>query len=234
MKTSHSAIRAPHYGIYRHLFELGIKIACIFTTTSLVVHAFNAYFSDLNALWQFHVSFSAMVLLEASLLVCWFALETQHEVPVLIKAVSGSILLGILMLVFTVSESYMGNGNHMLKAIFLGTIFFRTLLSSTLNSHTRYRDALAPTSSKVIFEMKRTAEKNQRLALINDMFERARLKEKQYEALEEVQLLKQNLIQRAYAKHHLAMAQLYARRSNATYLKRDIQLEQDSPLPLQR
>ena len=138
MNTSATATRAQHQGIYHHLFELVVKVACIFATSALVFQAFSVYFEHLNELWQFHVSYSALILLEASLIVSWFALETQHEVPSILKLISAGFLFCILALILIVSELYIGGENYEIKALFLSTIFVRCLLSTLLPTHLRF------------------------------------------------------------------------------------------------
>ena len=211
MNTPASATVPQHYGIYRHLFELLIKVACIFATSSLIIQAFATYFADLNTLWQFHVSFSALVLIEASLVVSWFALETQVEVPRAIKFVSAVILLCILGVIFIVSEMYIGGVSQPMKALFLSAIFIRCLIASPLPApFVQSKRNRLSSRKELIAEMRKTAEQNQRLSVVNDMIDRALLRERQKQALKEVAILKLKLIQRAYAKHNLAMAQINA------------------------
>lgn len=215
MNTSATATRAQHQGIYRHLFELLVKVACIFATSALVFQAFSVYFEHLDELWQFHVSYSAFILLEASLIVSWFALETQHEVPSLLKIISAGFLFCILSLVLVTSELYIGGGNYELKALFLSTIFVRCLLSTLLPIHLRFPASTRSNSKKAIIrELMLENQKKQHVRSVNDMIDRALLKHKQKKALNEVEVLKRQLIERAHAKHNLAMAQMNAKMHN--------------------
>ena len=212
MNISATATRAQHRGIYHHLFELVIKVACIFATSALVFQAFSVYFEHLNELWQFHVSYSALILLESSLIVSWFALETQHEVPWVLKLLSAACLLCILSLIFIVSMMYLGGDNLELKALFLSIIFLRCLLSTLVPIRIRFRASARSVSRKVaIHQLKVENQKKQHVRVVNDMIDRALLKHKQKKALKEVEILKRQLIERAHAKHNLAMAQMNAK-----------------------
>jgi|GEM_PF-5326283 len=211
MNTSATATRAQHQGIYHHLFELVVKVACIFATSALLFQAFSVYFEHLNELWQFHVSYSALILLEASLIVTWFALETQHEVPWILKLLSATCLLCILSLIFIVSMMYLGEDNLELKALFLSIIFLRCLLSTLAPIRIRFQASARSVSRKVaIQQLKVENQKKQHVRVVNDMIDRALLKHKQKKALKEVEILKKQLIERAHAKHNLAMAQMNA------------------------
>ena len=200
------------YGIYRHLFELVIKIACIFATSSLIFQAFSAYLDHLNILWQFHVSYSAFILLEASLIVTWFALETQVEVPKTIKLVASILLLAILGVIFFVSEMYISGVNLHLKTLLFSFIFLRCIIASSFPVYVFARVKEHRRTRKLtLIAMRKQSEQTQRLIAMNDMIDRALLLEKQKEALREVKQLKHQLITRAYTKHNLALAQLNAK-----------------------
>ena len=217
MNTSATATRAQHHGIYHHLFELAIKVACIFATSALVFQAFSVYFEHLNELWEFHVGYSAFILLEASLIVTWFALETQHEVPRILKLFSAGSLFCILALILIVSELYTGGDNYELKVLFLSTIFVRCILSTLLPLDLRFPESAKSKAKKeIIRELKLENQRKQKVRTVNDMIDRALLKHKQKKALKEVEILKRQLIERAHAKHNLAMAQMNAEMHNTS------------------
>lgn len=115
-------------------------------------------------------------MLEATLLVSWFIVETQPDVPFSIK-MSSLVILGVtLTAIFWVSEAYTDSLNSPLKSIFLVSIFCRCLARSG-----------------IVQERKRADDENKKDALLD------------------VETLKKQLIQKAYAKHNLALAQLNAR-----------------------
>lgn len=186
-------------------------MACIFATSSLIFQAFSTYLAHLNTLWQFHVSYSAFIVLEASLIVTWFALETQVEVPKTIKVVASILLLAILGLIFFVSEIYISGVNPQLKTLLFSLIFLRCVVASSFPSYVlSWAKELRRSRKAILAAMKCESEKTQRLMAMNDMIDRALLREKQKEALKEIKQLKHQLITRAYAKHNLAIAQMNA------------------------
>ena len=191
----------------------------------MILQAFAVYFAHLDELWQFHTSFCALIVLEAALLVSWFALETQPEVPLLVKLGSLVVLGTTLFLIFWVSEMYLDSLNPYTKPIFLLAIFCRCLIGSDIgyqlsvsftqrNTDSPFvRTVWNPSSSDTIANVRKTAQKNQLHYDINDMIFRAKLEDKHNEALQEVNQLKEQLKKKAYAKHYLSLAQINARLS---------------------
>ena len=129
----------------------------------------------------------------------------------MLKCIAGMCLLGILGIIYWVSDLYMDGANQWINTLFLSLIFLRCVFASSLpaqvlaKARTRRRY-----QREIILSMKQASQKTQRLQTVNDLIDRALLKDEQKKALKEIRLLKHQLIRRAHAKHNLAMAQINA------------------------
>ena len=221
--VSEEAVSLP-YSLGRNLFELLLKIAVVVVIVACTFQSINAAFLHIPRPWSYYLNFSALLILLSALLTCWFALESHKSTIFYLKVgylnVLGVALLTIFMLAVrdtTLLYTWM-------TGIFLLLVFARCLLTAFdpfyCSSHTL---SAQPSSNSKLFSEIRT---NQRGAIaqlkseirksslerkLNDMINRAHLEHNHEEALQEVEVMKKQLIEKAYAKHHLAMAQLASR-----------------------
>ncbi len=203
-------------------FEWLVKVASLFAISLLVIQATYNAFTDAPGAWQLIATISAIVLIEGALLISWLMIDAQRLAPLSTRLGSFSVMSIALGTVLLITGLFPTVTSLWINAAFLACIFFRCAHYLNLGEafRTQFPEEKEPTPDVYwkekqwhsarrtnVLALKRSMQEAHMKRKLDHMTERAVMNQKHQEAMREVKVFKEHLIERAVTNHHLSMAQ---------------------------